>query len=313
MGDKSNIEWTDATWNPIVGCSIVSPGCTNCYAMKMAARIETMRQSHYTGTTKKVNGNAVWTGKVALAPEDILTAPLRWKRPRNIFVNSMGDLHHEKIIFAQLDRVVGVMAKTPWHTYQILTKRAAGMQAYWSDPELADRVGAAMPLPNIWLGVSCERQQEADARIPLLLQTPAAIRFISAEPLLGPIDLTRITAGERNGCDALTGFRWATSLQGPMPETLKTIPPYDLPDKLPGLDWVIVGGESGHAARPMHPEWARDIRDQCEDVGVPFFFKQWGEFRPVAPLSLNYERVGKKFAGRRLDGNEHNGFPRAVT
>ena len=131
MASNSNIEWTDATWNPIVGCSIVSPGCTNCYAMQMAARIETMRPSHYDGTTKKVNGNAVWTGKVALAPDTILTAPLRWKRPRKIFVNSMGDLFHESIPDADIDRAFAVMALSPQHTFQVLTKRAERMLT-WS-------------------------------------------------------------------------------------------------------------------------------------------------------------------------------------
>ena len=145
MADNTGIEWTDATWNPVVGCSIVSPGCTNCYAMQMAARIEKMQpESHYAGTTKRVNGNAVWTGKVALAPDHILTAPLRWKKPRRIFVNPMGDLFHESIPDAWIDRVFAVMALAPQHRFQLLTKRAKRMREYCSDPATPFRVAKAM-------------------------------------------------------------------------------------------------------------------------------------------------------------------------
>lgn len=378
---KSNIEWTQETWNPIVGCSILSPGCTNCYAMGMAARIEAMNAEayaaleatgmrratapQYDGTTRKVNGNAVWTGKFALA-ENTLLAPLKRKKPTTYFVNSMGDLFHESCPDEWIDTVFAVMALTPQHTYQVLTKRAKRMQEYlsrkvdwnhllgatWTAVQTAGRLDVekaselhhaitdrlAWPLPNVWLGVSTERQQEADARIPLLLNTPAAVRFISAEPLLGQIDLTLIrapidpeAAEEEWLFDALTigdiyqqrfknsfGETWYDSGDGPYRETK--------------LDWVIVGGESGPASRPMHPDWARSLRDQCAAAGVPFFFKQWGNFRPLTEIekatacgaTLVYReaeiqrgsqnaayvlRVGKKAAGRLLDGMIHDATP----
>ncbi|MBZ9719134.1 phage Gp37/Gp68 family protein [Mesorhizobium sp. AD1-1] len=369
MADKSGIEWTDATWNPIVGCSILSPGCTRCYAMRMAARIEAMGSAkHYDGTTKKVNGNAVWTGKLALAPVKTLMQPLLWKRPRRIFVNSMGDLFHEDVPDEWIDQTFAVMAVTPHHTYQPLTKRANRMRRYLSDPATKRRVyeiacdlviereiqvvliASGMdercaptgprvhldqwPLPNVWLGVSAERQQEADERIPELVATPAAIRFVSAEPLLGPIDFTHLQPGDPPvEIDALNGTHGVLRPHGGRSER---------------LDWIIVGGESGPDARPMHPAWPRAIRDQCQAAGVPFFFKQWGEWarhkgspggdlggdvragrvRIVHPSaktdvevfeatggrnteqgSLYMGKVGKKAAGRLLDGVEHNGMP----
>ncbi len=286
MMGASKIEWTDATWNPIVGCSVVSPGCTNCYAMRMASRIEATygngNAGHYLGTTKKINGNAVWTGKLALAPEKTLTSPLRRKTPTMYFVNSMGDLFHEDCPDEWIDRVVAVMAMCQQHTFQILTKRAERMQDYFSEfmitrgfnlgrgfdivdqerrilgsdkayfarQEKTDGYGTGFswPLKNCWLGISCERQEEADERIPLLLQTPAAVRFISAEPLLGPIDLDRID------------FR--KSKHGSITSAIT----YD--DEEPRVDQVIVGGESGPNARPMNPNWARSLRDQCQASGV---------------------------------------------
>lgn len=356
MADKSNIEWTDATWNPVVGCSVVSPGCTNCYAMKMAARIEHMAEatlpqgavSHYAGTTKPSNGGAVWTGKVAPAPDNLFLKPLSWKRPRRIFVNSMGDLFHESIPDEWIDSAFAVMALTPQHTYQVLTKRAARMRAYMLDGA-SNRAGVVLgrawselgrpslskynhgnitqrpwPLPNVWLGVSTERQQEAEERIPLLLKTPAAVRFISAEPLLGPIDLIGTLARFQD--DPIAKRQCAVGLGRQL------------------IDWVIVGGESGPGARPMHPEWARALRDQCAAAGVSFFFKQWGEFTPGENVerqrgivetatwfndrwSIGSEnlarddghvddqpdlyRVGKKSAGRYLDGVKHSEFPQA--
>jgi len=283
---KSTIEWTEQTWNPIVGCSVVSPGCTNCYAMQMAGRIEAMgNQPRYAGTTRKVKDKIVWTGKLAQAPDATLLQPLKRKKPTTYFVNSMGDLFHEEVPDAWIDRVFAVMALTPQHTYQVLTKRAERMRDYFLKPverdgmidcRRADRIGDVMlmhhqidsgfkcvpwPLPNAWLGVSTERQQEADERIPLLLQTPAAVRFISAEPLLGAIDLTRIIRETEHKAyvdDALSGF-----VSNGCGGTNKA-----------KLDWVIVGGESGPNARPMHPDWARSLRDQCAAAGVPFFFKQ---------------------------------------
>ena len=292
MADNTGIEWTDATWNPVVGCSIVSPGCTNCYAMQMAARIEKMQpESHYAGTTKRVNGNAVWTGKVALAPDHILTAPLRWTKPRRIFVNSMGDLFHESVPDEWIDRVFAVMALCPQHTFQCLTKRSGRMLEYCGNIEGSYNIATAIldllidrkidgkitdennpladergddepelknwPLPNVWLGVSAEDQTRADERIPDLLTTPAAVRFVSAEPLLSAVDFTSIKVG---GADSL--YR-ANALTG---------------DGFDGqlLSWIIVGGESGPGARvwPGFEDACHSIRDQCRAAGVAFFMKQ---------------------------------------
>lgn len=354
MAEHSAIEWTDSTWNPIVGCSIVSPGCTNCYAMGMAARIEAMslaeaRNTHYFGTTKRVKGTAVWTGKLALAPDHILTAPLHWKKPRRVFVNSMGDLFHEDAPDEWIDRCFAVMALSPQHTFQVLTKRPERMREYATlidnEPvrDTVRRIVAAwpgnapipaeitFPLPNVWLGTSCERQQEADERIPLLLDTPAVVRFVSLEPLLGPIDLrTVISRDGRLGkfvpFNSLAAENWTDGRP------------------VARLDWVIVGGESGPSARPMSIQWARELRDQCAAAGVRYFFKQWGEWAPAMPVPSetpgrfafgDYEydreqmiqtdhyprqftkfgarsvmdRVGKRAAGRLLDGREWSEFP----
>lgn len=325
---KTSIEWTEHTWNPIVGCSIVSPGCTNCYAMGMAYRFK----DSYLGrkvagpaaanVAKSVNGKSVWTGQLALAPDHIIEAPLKRKKPTVYFVNSMGDLFHEDTPVEWIDRVFAVMALTPQHTYQVLTKRAGRMREYASlldNEPVRDTVrrivaawpgntpvppsGITFPLPNVWLGVSTERQQEANERIPLLLQTPAAIRFISAEPLLGPINLrsfpswSSLHAGLGYSVDALTGT-WKDGTRR-------------LISTAPKLDWVIVGGESGTGARPMDPEWALSLRDQCQAAGVPFFFKQWGSHVPET--RGRYRRVPKSVAGRLFDGIEHNGFPKTAS
>lgn len=357
MADKSAIEWTDATWNPIVGCSIDTTGCIHCYAMRMAGRIEAMGSAvHYAGTTRKVNGNTVWTGKLALAPEHILTQPLRWARPRRIFVNSMGDLFHEGVPDEWIDKVFAVMALSPQHTFQVLTKRARRMREYVRrlpnrDDLVADQAvtmthgdhrrhvmfAVRNPLPNVWLGVSAERQQEADARIPELLATPAAIRFVSAEPLLGPIDFGAIKRFPDIGKEfihSLAGRMWSDQSGLPNPDPAWAFPGQRFCDGDRGLDWIIAGGESGPDARPMHPDWPRAIRDQCAGAGVPFFFKQWGEWntrghafgtgavkQPHAEIDgrsiaapwgredVIMARVGKKAAGRLLDGIEHNGMP----
>ncbi len=292
MADKSGISWTDATWNPIVGCSIVSPGCTNCYAMQMANRIERMQPaSHYAGTTKVVNGNPVWTGKMVMAPEHILLQPLNWKRPRRIFVNSMSDLFHESVPDEWIDKVFAVMALSPQHTFQVLTKRSKRMREYlscdlflkmqnfidyWESedcfpfqkrgaPWIKNQFdfGTRAPdrswLTNVHLGVSCEDQTRADERIPDLLATPAAKRFVSAEPLLGPIGFKRIPIGKNGWKDALAGWR-------------NNHP--DVPEREELLDQIIVGGESGPRYRPMQIEWAESIMRQCREAGTAFFFKQ---------------------------------------
>ena len=265
MGDHTGIEWTDATWNPIRGCSRVSEGCRHCYAERVAARFSGPGLP-YEGLAVMRDGEPRWTGKTQMIWKH-LEDPLRWRRPRRIFVNSMSDLFHEDLAPDWIGRIFAIMAAAPQHTFQILTKRPRRMHGFVagpsSDPKAAN---IGWPLPNVWLGVSAENQATADERIPLLLETPAAVRFVSAEPLLGAIDL---------------------DVHGPE------------------LDWLIVGGESGPGARPMQPEWARSLRDQCVDAGVAFFFKQWGEHDE---LGL---RVGKKRAGRLLDGREWNEFPHA--
>ena len=276
MSEHSNIQWTDSTWNPIVGCTIVSPGCTNCYAMKWAhSGMKAIK--HYDGTTKVVNGHAIWTGLVRQAPEHILMAPLKWKKPRRIFVNSMSDLFHEDVPDEWIDRVFAVMALCPQHVFQVLTKRSKRMMAYCLRPKineivwdkadefacdlrlpenhpscdylLGGKAGAAWPLPNVWLGVSCEDQTRADERIPDLLATPAAVRFVSAEPLLGPIDFSR-------------------HIEIRMPSLYS---PVEV-----NLDWIIVGGESGPGSRPFDLAWGRSIIGQCQAAGVPVFMKQLG-------------------------------------
>jgi len=297
MADKTAIEWCDATWNPVVGCSIVSKGCTNCYAMKMAARLEAMGQPIYRGMTAPSKTGPVWTGAVRLNPA-VLAKPLSWRRPRRIFVNSMSDLFHESLPDEAIDRVFAVMALCPQHTFQVLTKRPERMRAYMRARDgmgdaalcrainaipaaLGNRHGALeMPLPNVWLGVSVEDQAAADARIPILLDTPAALRFISAEPLLGPVDLTYLDTGrqpqeyEAERIDALRGgVAWESD------GTIVARP------SVGNIDWVIAGGESGPDARPMHPDWARSLRDQCAAAGVPYFFKQHGEWAPICAMS----------------------------
>lgn len=307
----SKIEWTEKTWNPVVGCSIVSPGCTNCYAMRMAQRIERMGSAeHYRGVTRVVNGQPVWTGKLAKAPEHILMEPLRVKRPTMWFVNSMSDLFHESVPDVVIDQVFAIMAMCPQHTFQVLTKRSARMRhylrhiwgadpqsdderwedcAYWRVATTAEHLDRVLyergdiggcnwwPLPNVWLGVSAERQKEANERIPDLLETPAAVRFISAEPLLGPINLRQIPVGERIFVDALTGCHegHGDGVAGwdKVQDALKTLP--TLPERTARVDWVIVGGESGPGARPFDLAWARAIVEQCRIVSR-CFVKQVG-------------------------------------
>lgn len=336
MADKSPIEWTNASWNPVRGCSRVSEGCRNCYAEIMAARFSGPGQwgEGLATMVRSADGKTDhrWTGKVVAAPDHVLTQPLRWRKPRRIFVNSTSDLFHEGLPDAVIDRVFAVMALCPQHTFQVLTKRPERMRAYFAGirdrhigwlgarplgawviyaraEALASNLGskyggvpfaAALnkakpkdfhlmrdqwPLPNVWLGTSVEDQATADARIPHLLDTPAAVRFISAEPLLGPVDLHSALCRETGSCPTC-------------------------PACLGGIHWVIVGGESGPGARPMHPDWARSLRGQCAAAGVPFFFKQWGEWAPNESQGADYaQRIGKCAAGRLLDGVTHDAMP----
>jgi protein gp37 len=226
----SDIEWTEATWNPLAGCAIVSPGCTNCYAMRMAARLQAMGMPKYAGTTRKSGRRHVWTGKVNVDAAT-LSAPLAWRKPQRIFVNSMSDLFQDKAPETFIRQVWQVMARAHWHSFQILTKRPDRMLALLSKPGFPT-------LPNVWLGTSVENGDHLD-RLNVLRRVPARIRFVSFEPLLGPI-------------------------ANP-----------DLSD----IHWVIVGGESGPRARPMEAWWVEELRDTCRRQNVAFFFKQWGGAR----------------------------------
>lgn len=234
MGARSAIEWTESTWNPVTGCTKVSVGCRNCYAERLAARLKAMGQPNY------ANGFRVTTH------ESALTLPLTWRRPQTVFVNSMSDLFHEDIPEQFILRTFEVMRQADWHRFQILTKRA----------ERLSELDSILPWsPNIWMGVTVE-DDEYVSRIESLRHTGAHVKFLSLEPLLGPM------------------------------------PHLDLTD----IDWVIVGGESGVGARPMQRSWVTDIRDQCLEAGVAFFFKQWGGVR-------------KKAAGRVLDGKTWDEMP----
>lgn len=238
MALGTGIEWTEATWNPVTGCDKISPGCKHCYAERMAERLQAMGQPNYK------DGFAL-----TLQPQ-MLELPLRWRRPQTIFVNSMSDLFHKDVPLEYIQRVFAVMQAASWHRFQVLTKRADRLAA----------VSDALPWPNnVWMGVSVESAVYAP-RIDRLRETNAAVRFLSLEPLLGP-----------------------------------------LPDlNLSGIDWVIVGGESGPRARPMDPAWVTDLRDQCGRAGVAFFFKQWGG-------------VQKKRTGRLLDGRTWDELPGAAS
>lgn len=313
---ETKIEWTDKVWNPVVGCSKVSAGCANCYAETMANRLaeNPATAKRYAGTVK----NGKWTGKVNLV-EEVLDAPLHWKKPCMVFVDSMSDLFHASIPFTFIKNVFNRMCRANHHTYQILTKRPDRFILWWKWFESEGFAEAFMPrIPkHIWIGTSIENQETADERIPLLFEISAAVRFLSCEPLLGPIDIKRwIDHDPRHG-------RFGCSIDG------KPSNRYIMPR---AVDWVICGGESGDKARPMHPNWARSLRDQCHAEGVPFFFKQWGEFAPVDQLSeslrnddvlkrrtgsrdVTFEdgthvlRVGKWGAGALLDGREWREFP----
>lgn len=316
MGAKTGISWTDSTWNCLRGCTRVSEGCRHCYAESIAYRFKGMGQP-YEGLAVLKNGHASWTGKVNWIGghwED----PLRWARPRKIFVNSMSDLFHENVPNLWIDNMIAVMqhAQSRGHIFQILTKRPERMLAYFSDPELYSRLidkvnavralwpklpvipfsnPAKFPLKNVWLGVSAENQKAADERIPLLVQTPAAVRFLSAEPLLGPIDLGYPTSLYPTGPPrCCSGTR--ESECGCM--GLPTDPPL-----IYGLDQVIVGGESGHDARPMLSQWAGNLKDQCKRWNVAFFFKQNGMY-----VDAGHEAFGRLPSGKlrylRSDGTE---------
>jgi len=334
MGQNTKIEWADHTFNPWWGCAKVSAGCANCYAETFAARF-----------------GVGWGAQAERRPasEKSWAEPIRWnkaaeregKRAR-VFCSSMADVFDEQAPAGARERLWGLIQATPWLDWLLLTKRPENFHlAPWLEfPNLRPME----PPANVWLGVSVENQTAAEWRIPVLLRTPAAIRFVSAEPLLGRVDLKNLGTGYLKR-DALSGM-----LGGPGGIALTK-------DHLPSIDWVIAGGESGHGARPMHPEWARALRDQCQAAGVPFFFKQHGEWEPSAPVYQDEDaegnqdritapreiamentgsiavheefipgfdhqprpennpwimaRTGKKAAGRLLDGREWNEIPEA--
>lgn len=251
------IEWTEQTWNPTTGCDRISPGCDNCYALTMAKRLKGMGQAKYQndGDPRTSGPGFGLTGH-----PDTLGEPLRWKKPRRVFVNSMSDLFHARVTTSLITDVWKIMAATPQHTYQILTKRASRLA-----PVLAKvhaELGLTDPLPNVWLGVSVESQKYADLRIPALLTAPAAVRFLSCEPLLGPVDLKQAvrTLGSERGHGLTASFVHAG----------------DCCRKFHGIDWVIVGGESGPGARPMELDWAVSLVGQCQTAGTAVFVKQLG-------------------------------------
>jgi protein gp37 len=313
----TKIEYATDAWNPVTGCTMVSEGCRNCWAARLAAT----RLKHYPryrglATYPDLRGAVPqWTGEVRLHPE-LLNQPLHWRKPKRVFVCSQADLFHVGVDYGFITGVMAAIARCPQHTFLLLTKRSDRMYKYFTNCGFENHT-----LPNFWLGVSVEDQKTADKRIPLLLHTPAAVRWVSYEPALGPVNL-----------------------QNYLPHALYMSG--ETPSGSEGLDWVIGGGESGPNAQPSHPDWFRTVRDQCQAAGVPFFFKQWGEwgsdrpadqhkisghryqydsmtfrpdgtrYNPTKPDELfekamqTVYQVGKKAAGRLLDGREWNEFPR---
>lgn len=285
----SKIEWTEKTWNPIVGCSKISSGCKNCYAERFAHRFSGPGGANEGLTVQRPGKGPEWTGKLRYFRER-LEIPKKRKKPTMYFVNSMSDLFHEDVPVEWIDEIFEVMAECPQHTFQVLTKRAERLRE-WATGKILPR--------NVWMGVSVEGGSTTH-RINDLVLVDAAVRFLSCEPLLSSLDLTFDVR----------------SLAG------KLTPALDL------IDWVIVGGESGHGARPMHPACVRQIRDDCVRANVPFFFKQWGAWAPkprgAAPIGktaairsahdvretmVTMQRVGKKAAGRKLDGRTWDQMP----
>jgi protein gp37 len=325
---NSSIEWTDRTWNPVRGCSVISPGCVNCYAMKQAHRFSGPGRA-YDGLTKLTKAGPQWTGIIRTV-ESALLEPLSWRKPQRVFVNSMSDLFHEGVPFEFVDKVFATMAQSWRHTFQILTKRADRMREYIATPGRKYRVDERTPpapvgewpwpLPNVWLGVSVEDQKHADERIPQLLQTPAAVRFISAEPLLGPVNVEPYVRNTRTihvsvdveGALANRSFGFFT-------ENGRTLSAREAEERLkilrfqgvrrisaangecvgfsdqtgcpghqhPRLDWLIVGGESGHGARVCSQLWIRSIVQQCRSASVPVFVKQIGKMSAFGEPSVN--------------------------
>lgn len=376
----SKIEWTDKVWNPVTGCRPYSAGCANCYAqtqshIRGANPMPAMQRKYQGLTVLNSHGRPTFTGEVR-THEDSLTAPLHVKKPTTWFVNSMSDLFYgdEKdqkaaeakglaftpVPFEFVDKVFAVMALCPQHTFQILTKRPGRMAEYFQSPSsrrsrqcLVDEACLPFlsrpfdhrhidvwPLPNVWMGTSVENQAAAVERIPLLLKVPAAVRFLSCEPLIGPVDLSLMYVDEECPNYSRDG---SPPMMDPETGLSECCSKCDYTGVVPvaAIDWVIAGGESGPGARPAHPDWFRSIRDECQAAEVAFFFKQWGDWDAMmeceGPLvtSANLEkmrvigidgkqgnkengpyalvrRMGKKAAGRLLDGREWNEMPGSV-
>lgn len=343
---STGIQWTDETWNPVSGCDRVSAGCDRCYALTMANRLKGMGVRGY-----QEDGDPRTSGPgfaVQLHPW-VLAQPLRWRRPRRIFVDSMGDLFHDDVPDDYISQVFAVMALASQHTFQLLTKRHARMRSLLSNGPFQQTVlhhlmelrkplrpspspgvlyvdrgnllQVGWPLPNVHLGVSVENQQWADIRIPALLETPAAVRWISAEPLLGPLMLSQPWVDYLNG--------WRTEADhDPHCDGACRLCPIPVQVQTTRLNWVVTGGESGVGARPAHPDWFQSIRAQCESAGVAYLHKQNGAWRPAASgeaytTHLRYDgsttddrsdglpmvRVGKHDAGRDLDGITYDDYP----
>jgi len=377
MSANSKIEWTDASWNPVTGCSPISEGCQNCYAARTAKRLRG-RYGYPTDDPFRVTFHP-----------DRLEEPMKWRKSRRVFVCSMGDLFHDDIQAEWVDRIYHVMQRCNQHTFILLTKRPENIRHllydWHTDPPGCGFLSKHGHLPNVWLGVTAENQEQADKRIPILLDIPAAVHWVSVEPMLGPVDLTPylhryyhggvpgLERGDRLLPPSVTGqstlLQYAEKLcpNGPQKadkvylttdkeaaatfafvypfgHTYRAIPErpvehdpdctevglsYQAPSATvmpPGtsaLNWVVCGGESGPGARPMHPEWARSLRAQCQSAGVPFFFKQWGEWGPVRDFAAPCSRVvlgqpfctmyqqGKKHNGRELDGRVWDQMPEA--
>jgi len=309
MGSRTKIEWCDATWNPVRGCTRVSQGCENCYAERIAARFSA-EGLPYHGLAEMTQLGPRWTGKVELVREE-LDRPLHWRKPRRILVCSMGDLFHEGVTSQHIERVIETFDRAPQHTYLVLTKRPKRMLEVYRH---------CLWPPNAWVGVSVEDQKTATERLWALAEMSIPrVRFVSYEPALGPLNLASIVVNKSwAGGEAAGGQDYSTILSY--------------------VDWVIAGGETGPGARPAHPEWFRRVRDACKSIGVPFFFKQWGEFTPYlsvaqrnggcrtrlrVPLSgwkygghgrdedgtVTMYRIGRIAAGRLLDGQEWNELP----
>lgn len=320
---NTKIEWADRVWNPVTGCTKVSPGCAHCYAERMAKRLAG-RCGYPTNEPFKVT----------LHP-DKLDEPDKWKKPARIFVCSMGDLFHDDVPDSFLDKVFAMMAKASQHTFLVLTKRPERMRDYilkamcdedcnydgWYEAIAELGIPDATPMENVWLGVTAENQEQADKRIPILLQIPAAKRFVSVEPMIGPVDLMYPKTIWPDGPQYCCSGRDCGCHGMPIDPPLI----FGFGNR---IDWVICGGESGPGARPMHPDWVRSLRDQCQASGTPFLFKQWGGWLPNAQEygcynpGVNFEQrhvivgnilmchVGKKKAGRLLDGQLWDQYPR---